>query len=161
VRKSGASGTFNFIYTPDGTLLGEAASGGTALSKEYIWLKGKPVGVIEGSSLYFVRNDHLGRPDVVTNSSGTIMWQASNTAFDRTVPTDSTTFGTLNLGFPGQYYDTESSLWYNGMRYYDATVGRYVSSDPIGLRGGINTYVYALARFIHELLPKSRRLDIF
>lgn len=46
------------------------------------------------------------------------------------------------LRFAGQYHDKETNLFYNMARDYDPSTGRYTTSDPIGLLGGINTYLY-------------------
>ncbi len=58
-----------------------------------------------------------------------------------------------NLRFPGQYYDGGTGLHYNYFRYYDPSTGRYVTSDPIGLEGGLNTYGYAYQNPIRWIDP--------
>jgi len=40
---------------------------------------------------------------------------------------------------PGLFGDCEPTKHYNYFRDYDPAIGRYVESDPIGLRGGLNT----------------------
>lgn len=142
-RKSDGTSNIHYIYAPDGRLLAEspaAASQTGNLKSIYIWLAGKPIGLIRDNQLYYVHTDHLGRPELLTNSVKAIVWKSQTASYD-SAPIQSS-ISDFNLGFPGQYYDVESNLWYNWNRYYDASLGRYTQVDPIGLMGGMNPYAY-------------------
>ena len=132
-----------FTYDEASQLLGEY---GTS-NRNYVWFGSLPVAVVDVAGgvadISFVTTDGMGTPRVITNSSGTPVWQWPYQAnpFGEQQPTGSLGY---NLRFPGQYYDTESGLVSNGARdCYEPITGRYCESDPTGLAGGTSTYAYA------------------
>jgi len=99
------------------------------------------------AATHFIHNDHLGAPRRVTDVAQNVVWSWDSRPFGNSLPDedpdgDFNDFS-LNLRFPGQYFDAESGLHYNYFRTYDPEVGRYSSSDPLGLRDGVNPFSYA------------------
>ena len=146
VSRVEGSTTTHFHYDQDGRLLAESDGTGT-LIREYLWLGDKPLGVVVGpvasATLYFVHGDHLERVQKITDAGQAIVWDGQFTPYGRT---HAITGAVQNpLRFPGQWADPAANYFYNYMRDYDPTLARYLSSDPLGTRGGRNKYGYASA----------------
>ncbi len=99
------------------------------------------VAQLVGSEIYAIHSDHLGTPIRMSGEDGEVLWSASYTPFGKASIRLSER--TLNLRYPGQYFDSETGTHYNYFRDYDPSLGRYLTSDPIGLTGGLNSYAYA------------------
>jgi RHS repeat-associated protein len=93
------------------------------------------------TALSYVHNDHLGTPQVMTNEAGNVVWRATYDPFGAATVDASSTVE-MNVRFPGQYFDEETGLQYSYFRYYCPDIGRYLTADPIGLAGGLNTFTY-------------------
>jgi len=138
-----------FAYDDAGHLIGEYDANGLAI-QETMWLGDTPVAVLKAGVLYYVHADHLDAPRVITDTQNRVVWRWDNAdpfgvGSPNENPSGLGTF-TYNLRLPGQYYDRETGLHYNYLRdSYDPRGGRYLQPDPIGLEGGINTYLYANA----------------
>jgi RHS repeat-associated protein len=144
VKKTNADGDRFFVYAEDGvSLLGEYTTAGAV--SETVYLNGVPVMVLKGGTAYFVLSDHLNTPRVIKNSVGAVVWRWKSDAFGNGAAEDNpggVSQFVFNQRFSGQQFDTETGLHYNNARYYDPVVGRYITSDSIGLEAGLNTYAY-------------------
>jgi RHS repeat-associated protein len=85
--------------------------------------------------------NQLGCPERITDLDGKTLWQA------RIAPYGSAQIEVgaglhQPLRWPGHFFDEETGLHYNRVRYYDPTLGRYLQSDPSGIDGGYNLYAY-------------------
>ncbi|MES2676501.1 MAG: RHS repeat-associated core domain-containing protein, partial [Pseudomonadota bacterium] len=146
--KKTVNGVVTFYVWDGGQLSAEYSATGVR-QKRYAYLPDSfdPIQVQDANGIYNVHSDHLGTARFLTDSAQKIVWSAKQSAFgEMLVNEDPDANGvaiTYNLRFAGQYLDKESGLHQNYFRDYDPSIGRYIQSDPIGLEGGINTYLYA------------------
>jgi RHS repeat-associated protein len=122
----------------------------------------------------FIFTDHLNTPREIArigasaangnNANGyTTIWKWDSLPFGESQPNQNPSgVGVLNFNhrFPGQYYDRETGLSQNWHRDYDAQLGRYVQSDPIGLKGGANTYGYVFGSPVLAIDPTGTDLVV-
>lgn len=151
-----ATGTVYYLYDEAGQLLGEYDADGRPIH-ETIYLGSAPVGVMKQSgsaanadiatTVYNAYADHIDTTRMITRQDHAIVWRWDTAeAFGASAPQqDPSSLGSFvyNQRFPGQTFDAETGLFQNWHRDYDARIGRYRQSDPIGLAGGINTFAYA------------------
>ncbi|EFN4093030.1 RHS repeat-associated core domain-containing protein [Escherichia coli] len=99
----------------------------------------------ESQKIWYYHTDLTGTVQEVTAADGTLVWAGYQAGFgeNRGNISNSGAYFEQPLRLPGQYFDEETGLHYNLFRYYAPECGRFISQDPIGLRGGLNLYAYA------------------
>ncbi|HIH2615808.1 TPA: RHS repeat-associated core domain-containing protein, partial [Shigella dysenteriae] len=88
--------------------------------------------------------DHHGLPLALVSTEGATEWCAEYDEWGNLLNEENPHQLQQLIRLPGQQYDEESGLYYNRHRYYDPLQGRYITQDPIGLKGGWNLYGYQL-----------------
>jgi len=98
----------------------------------------EPLAVDDGTTLTYLHADGLGSINKSTSATGTVTMTRQYDAW-----------GNLEVGvsepgyaFTGREWDPEARLYHYRARYYDPTIGRFISEDPLGLAAGPNSYGY-------------------
>ncbi|AVT00389.1 sugar-binding protein [Paracidovorax avenae] len=103
----------------------------------------------EDTCIRHILCDHLGTPIAMVDAngrhSGLLTWAATYHSWgalrEEYNPNDISQL----IRFQGQQFDAETGLHYNRLRYYDPSLGQYLTQDPIGLLGGNDKYIYPVS----------------
>jgi len=133
MQKVDSAGTANYLCdgtTPASAVLKDGAAVYTPGLSEH-----------RGTTSKFYHGDALGSTRGITSSSQAVTDSVLYDGFGMTVSRTGTTPTPFGFVGKGQYQtDSDSGLQLLGHRYYDASVGRFISSDPA--KAGDNWYAY-------------------
>lgn len=162
-RVSKRTGEATTLFAWDGdALLGDAAVDGAgaaeAVRREWVYYPEtfEPLALLRGGAppadealapptrppdLYLYHNDPNGCPTRLLNPNGDVVWAADYSAWGNVERLHANRVDNP-LRLQGQYWDSETHVYFNRNRYFCPITGLFLSSDPLGLSVGINLYRY-------------------
>lgn len=147
-------GTTEYVYDGGQLLVTQNASTAKVVSRVLAGPLGTPIAEDRPAtpdaasvlaSEHWLLSDYRGSVTAVADSTGAVSGQASYDSFGKI------TSGSVNpamagtyFGYTGQQFDVQTGLDFFNARYYDPSLGRFLSQDPIGFGGrDANLYRYA------------------
>ena len=111
-------------------------------ANDAVTLRVYPQGQYRGTTPYYYTRDHLGSIREMLKSDSSVVGRYDYDPYGRSTTVKNTV---PDFNFTGLYRHSASNLDFAVYRAYDPDLGRWLSRDPIGERGGINIYRYAAA----------------
>jgi RHS repeat-associated protein len=161
-----STGTLSFsMYSQSGQIPYEEDYHGTpTTAKENIYFAGSVIATRENKwgvsvAVKYQHTDALGSPVAVTNASGQLIERMDYEPWGAII-------GKPNhngIGYTGHVMDAATGLTYMQQRYYDQSIGRFLSVDPVTADGGtganFNRYKYA-ANNPYRFVDPDGRLEV-
>jgi RHS repeat-associated protein len=140
VYKSSSLGTSIFVYDDYDLLEETNASGGVVARYTPGQNIDEPLAETRSGTTSYYEADWLGSPTSLSSAAGAV---AQTYTFDSFGKNTASTGSIINsFQYTGREFDSETNLYYYRARYYDQTIGRFVSEDPVRFKGGVNFYAY-------------------
>ncbi len=143
------NGSLSFsLYTQSGQIVYEEDyHSSPTTAKEHVYLAGSIIATRENKwgvsqEVKYQHTDALGSPVAVTNASGQVIERMDYEPWGAIIgkPNHS------GIGYTGHVMDAATGLTYMQQRYYDQSVGRFLSVDPVtassGTGANFNRYWY-------------------
>ena len=127
----------------------------------HVFLGSKRIASVTNGSPSFILDDHLGGVNVVTNADGDPAQLVEYKPFGSFSRNE--TFLDMDAQqsryFTGQRLDDETGLYYYGARYYDPSIGRFITADPtvqhVGDPQDLNRYTYCRNNPVNLIDPSG------
>ena len=142
--------TTYYSYDTAGNIVSEYQKDGETLNTIVRYVRdnnGKAISMIQGSNTYyFIYNGH-GDVTALTDSSGNVVATYSYDEFGNQTSSTGSVYNPLRYSSANNaYYDTETSLYKMGARYYQPDVGRWLTRDSYkgeqASPQSLNKYIY-------------------
>jgi RHS repeat-associated protein len=142
IQKSSATGATS-VYVYDGANIVDEYDGAALLAK-YAQGAGidQPLAMNRQGSTVYYNADALGSITSLNDTTGAIVATYQYDAFGKSTGTTGTLANSFR--YTGREWDQEIGLYYYRARYFDSSIGRFLSDDPVGFKGGPNFYRYVL-----------------
>jgi RHS repeat-associated protein len=143
-------------YVIDGNQIALVFDGAGNQKSRYLYGTGTDQVLAEetGANVRWFLADEQGTIKDVVDNTGTLIDHVSYDSLGRIVNQTNTL--DLRYAYTGREWDGETGQYYNRARYYDPTVGRFISEDPLGFGAGdTNIYRYVGNSFVNEIDPSG------
>lgn len=140
-----ASGTIFFHYAGDKVIYETDANNNVVAS--YTWdAMGNPVSMTKGVNTYYYHLNGHGDVVALTDASGAVVAQYTYDAWGNILSESGTMKDENPYRYAGYRFDEATGLYYLMARYYDSSIGRFISRDTFhGFEdepNSLNQYVY-------------------
>ncbi len=137
-----ASGVIQERYIYDGEDIALVVDAAGTLVERYLYgdSTDSVLAVERDGTISWSLGDRQGSVVDLVDEDGTVLNHFVYDSFGNRTQTSGVEF---RYGYTGRELDTETGLYYYRARYYDPTVGRFISEDPVGFGAGdTNLYRY-------------------